>query len=217
MTQHTQKNKIQNNQAKANVSNLKRDEKILVVSKNKLFPEEVPAGFKPMISFDEYENIITQHKEFLWRSEMETNQSYKQICPYLVFSFQDRFFIMQRKSSASEQRLKNKYSFGIGGHIREEDITNKNMVDWAHREFHEEVNYTGSFTVQPLGILNDESNDVGKVHTGFVFLLKGNSSDISIRSELKHGQLLTLEECAKHQENMETWSQLVFEFLKQKV
>ena len=121
---------------------------------------------------------------------------------------------MQRKAGSSEQRLASKYSLGIGGHLREEDIKGATLFDWARREFEEEINYSGNLEITPLGILNDDSNDVGKVHIGFVFLLKGNSKNISIKSELQSGQLLTVEQCQEKYSAMETWSQLVFNFIK---
>ena len=145
---------------------------------------------------------------------MEEDPTYKQICPYLIFNYQDKFYLMQRKNTASEQRLKNKYSFGVGGHIREEDIVGKKMEAWADREFNEEIDYKGSYTMKPLGLINDESNPVGHVHTGFAFLLQGDSDNIKIRSELKHGQLLTLKECESYFDDMESWSQMVFNVLK---
>ena len=196
------------------VSMLKQDEKILVVAKEKLFHGADLTGFQPLQSFAEYQCIIEMHKEFLWRSKMEVDPAYKQICPYLIFNYKDKFFLMQRKNSASEQRLKNKYTFGIGGHIREEDITGKDMEAWADREFNEEISYSGTYTMKALGLINDESNPVGHVHTGFAFLLQGTSDDIEIRSELKHGQLLTLKECESYFNDMEPWSQLIFDFLK---
>ena len=64
-----------------------------------------------------------------------------------------------------------------------------------------------------MGILNDDSNDVGKVHIGFVFLLSGDSSAISIKSELKNGILVPLAECIAQKECMETWSKFVVDFL----
>jgi predicted NUDIX family phosphoesterase len=193
----------------------KLDEKILVVPAKKLFPETPVTGFCHMEDFEHYANLISSNKEFQPRTAMEVDQTYKQVIPYLIFSYQNKFFLMQRKSSASEQRLKNKYTLGIGGHIREEDITGKNIIDWAKREFEEEIDYSGSYTIQSLGIINDDSNDVGKVHTGFAFIMHGTSDNIKIRSELKEGKLVTLEECEEYYDNMETWSQLAFKFLKQ--
>ena len=148
------------------------------------------------------------------RPEAETNPEYKQIIPYLVFTHAGKYFLMQRRATASEQRLASKYSFGIGGHIRKEDMDGNSFLDWSLREFHEEINYKGTLTAQPLGVLNDDSTDVGKVHIGFVLLLTGDSADIAIKSELKSGNLLSLEECSIYLENMETWSQMIYESLK---
>ena len=92
-------------------------------------------------------------------------------------------------------------------------MTNNSIFAWAEREFKEEVNYSGTFTITSLGILNDDSNEVGKVHVGFVLLITGDSADISIKSELKSGTLMTLEQCRAHHDAMETWSQIVYDFL----
>ena len=193
----------------------KPDEKILVVAKDKLFSHTSVNGFLPLSNFDQYEEIIKSNKQFLWRSTMETDVAYKQICPYLIFYFQDTFFVMQRKSSASEQRLKNKFTMGSGGHLRQEDVDGRSIMAWAEREFNEEIVYNGSYTIHPFGIVNDESDLVGQVHMGLVFLLKGDSDDIAIRSELKQGSLMTLEECEQLFDIMESWSQFIFPYLKQ--
>jgi len=200
---------IQKQESTKKVFIKKEDEKILVVSRKKLFLQKIEK-----VDFDQYQKLIEEHKEFLWRSKVETDPSYKQIIPYLIFSFEDKFFMMQRKSSASEVRLQNKFSLGIGGHIRKEDIEGKTLFDWARREFAEEVEYNGEFEIEPIGLLNDESNSVGQVHTGFVFLLKGNSGKIKIRDEHKEGRLLTLQECKIVYESMENWSKIVFDYLK---
>ena len=146
---------------------------------------------------------------------MEVDPAYKQIIPYLVFEHNNNYFLMQRRSTASETRLRNKLTLGIGGHIRQEDMEQENsLFAWATREFHEEVDYAGKLTVTPLGILNDDSDDVGKVHIGFVFLLSGDSSNIAIKSELKSGVLVPLSECIAQYELMESWSQFVVDFLQ---
>jgi predicted NUDIX family phosphoesterase len=191
-----------------------QDEEILVVKRDELF-KTMPAwaGLKK-VNFAQYLNLIQEKKEFLPRSLMEQDPNYKQIIPYLVFSYNDRYFLMQRTAQATEQRLQNKYSLGIGGHIRKEDMQTDSLFDWARREFHEEVNYTDSFEIEPLGMLNDDSNAVGQVHIGFVFLLKGSSSNISVKSELKSGQLVDMQEMQYYVAKMESWSQMVYEFLK---
>lgn len=190
------------------------DEHILVVKRSDLFAtENAWHGLKKVENAAWIETILTK-KEFLPRSLMETDPTYKQIIPYLVFTHENRLFMMQRQAKASETRLKSKFSLGIGGHIREEDIDGADIIAWARREFHEEVAYKDTFTVEPLGILNDDSNDVGKVHVGFVYLLKGTSPDISVYEELKSGTLMTIEECAELYDRMESWSQIVFDWIR---
>ena len=45
------------------------------------------------------------------------------------------------------------------------------------------------------------------------FLLEGDSSDISVRSELKSGRLVTALECLDFYQDLESWSQIVFDAL----
>ena len=189
------------------------DEHILVVKRTTLITDEGWHGLKQSDP-SQYIAAIYAHKEFLPRTHMETDPHYKQIIPYLIFNHDDRYFLMQRQSKASEQRLKNKYSLGIGGHIRQEDMTHDTIFDWAQREFHEEVNYAGSLTITPIGLLNDDTNEVGKVHLGLVLLLEGDNNHISVKSELKSGLLLTLDECEQYYDAMETWSQFIFDYLR---
>lgn len=194
-----------------------QDEQILVVKRSHLFAKEAWQGLKK-INFESYIEIINKNKEFLPRSIMETDPTYKQIIPYLIFEHKNRYFLMQRQAKASEQRLQSKFSLGIGGHIRHEDLQEGTSIfDWAQREFHEEVNYSGNLEIEPLGILNDDSNDVGKVHIGFVLLLHGDSANISVKSELKSGQLVSLQECESYKDRLESWSQSIFEAISDSI
>jgi len=196
-----------------NSLNLKKDENILVVKRDVLFGGDAWQGIERPQD-DRFVETIMARKEFLPRSRMELDFSYKQIIPYLVFSHNDTYFLMQRKAKASEQRLKSKYSLGIGGHIRQEDIQNADIASWARREFHEEVDYAGNFEVTFLGILNDDSSDVGRVHIGFVYLLQGDSDQINVKEELQSGTLVSVEECKLFYDKMENWSKTVFDFLQ---
>jgi predicted NUDIX family phosphoesterase len=194
-------------------STSKHDEQILVVQRKHLFANKAAWSGLKEVNFDSYLDIIDQKKEFLPRGRMEEDPTYKQIIPYLIFKHGDKYFLMQRNDNATEKRLQNKYSLGIGGHIREEDLTQRSLFDWAQREFHEEVSYEGKLLITPIGILNDDSNAVGQVHIGFVLLLEGEHPNISIKSELKNGQLLTLADMKPFFTGMESWSQIVFEFI----
>lgn len=192
----------------------KQDELILVVPRAEFFKKDPAWSGLKAVNFDEYLTVIKATQEFLPRSLMEQDPHYKQIIPYLIFNYEDRYFLMQRTSQATETRLQNKYSLGIGGHIRQEDMETDSLFDWARREFHEEVSYSGEFSIKPLGILNDDSNPVGQVHVGFVFLIEGKTPHISVKSELKSGVLLSLEELHAYFAHMESWSQIAYEFIK---
>lgn len=188
-----------------------QDELILVVKREDIFTTTHAAWYgMQQEPLDDILHAIKTKRSFLPRSVMELDPTYKQIIPYLIFKHQDRYFLMQRQAKASEQRLQNKYTLGIGGHIRQEDLTHDSIFAWAQREFHEEVNYQGSFDITMLGVLNDDTNAVGQVHLGLVLLLTGDSADISVKSELKSGTMVSKDELACYYEHMETWSQIVY-------
>lgn len=193
----------------------KQDEQILVIRRDLLLPDDGWHGLRA-VDFETYLNLIQNHKEFHSRAAMETDPTYKQIIPYLIFEHENSYFLMQRHKKASETRLQSKFTLGIGGHIREDDMQTNSLFDWARREFHEEVAYEGELVIEPLGVLNDDSNDVGKVHIGFVFLLHGSTGKISVESELANGELYSLEECRGFYDRMETWSKMVFDHLAHK-
>lgn len=191
------------------------DEHILVIKRSTLDLHEGKWQGLKRCSLDQFQLLVAQEKEFHPRSLMESNKNYKQIIPYLIFRHNNRYFVMQRSSSAGEQRLKNSYTLGIGGHVREEDLTGKSLIDWAQREFNEEVTYRGSFHVQSLGLLNDDLTEVGQVHLGCAFLLEGDSDAICIRSELKSGVLLPLEMLDELHYSFESWSTIIISALKE--
>ena len=188
---------------------VKADERILVVKRDLLFAGGSWQGLR-CDGMGDYQAIVTDSAEFHWRSTMEVDPAYKQIIPYMIFEHSQSYFLMERKATASEQRLKSKLSLGIGGHIRQEDIAGGTIFDWAKREFHEEVAYKGSLEIEPLGILNDDNDAVGQVHLGFILLLHGDSSDIVIRSEHKQGMLVPCKQMDMYVDRMESWSKIVW-------
>lgn len=190
------------------------DEQILVVKRSLLLGNQTLHGFKED-SLDSMLTLIQKHQEFLPRSQMELDPTYKQIIPYLIFRHADQYFLMQRRADSSEQRLKNKCTLGIGGHIRQEDMTQSSIISWAEREFDEEITYHGDIIWRPLGIVNDDTNAVGQVHIGLVFLAEGSSDQITVKSELKSGTLVSLDTCKEQYDRLETWSQFIVDFLAQ--
>ncbi len=188
-------------------------EQILVIKRSILFPDENAWHGLNNNNVTSIVSTITNNQEYIERASAETNQLYKQIIPYMIFTFGDKYFVMQRKATASEQRLAGKLSLGIGGHMRQEDMNGKTIFDWAQREFEEEVSYSGKLDMKILGTLNDDTNEVGKVHLGLVLLAQGDNENIAIKDEHKSGVLLTKQECLDKFDQFEGWSQLILQFL----
>lgn len=192
---------------------LKQDELILVVKRKDLFPQNESWHGIKTDKLNIYLDRIKEKQHYGLRSLMEIDENYKQICSYVIFKFEDKLFLMQRRASASEQRLKNKLSLGIGGHLRKEDIENKTVFEWALREFNEEVNYQGKVNTSLLGMINVDDDAVGRVHFGLIFLAEGFSDKISIRSELKEGKLVKITDLKNYYNSLESWSQIVLDYI----
>ena len=186
-------------------------EEVLVVETKKLFKDGCFSGVKTK-DITKLLDCIKQDKQFLPRHLMEEDPNYKQIIPYIVFYTDHKIFLMQRKNSTSEQRLKNKMSIGIGGHIRSIDTNSDFIINWAAREFKEEIDFDGAYSSKIIGIINDDSNDVGKVHLGIIIGMHSNDENIKIKSELKSGKLILKSEIYNYFEDMEEWSKLILNY-----
>lgn len=194
-----------------------QEEQVLAVPTTRLF--SAFGYWQGLTLCDEHDfaYLVKKDGHFIPRSKAETDPNFKQIIPYLVFCYGKSLFLMQRAAKSQETRLHNLYTLGIGGHIRQNDIKNHDICDWAKREFDEEICYQGTFTATLLGMINDDSNEVGKVHVGCVYLLTGDSNAIAIKDELASGSLVSVEECINYEGQMETWSRIVLGELLDKV
>ena len=191
-------------------------EQVLCVRREELFRDGAWDGF---ISdrLDEVQRLIRERSCFMPRRDVEEDPGYQQVIPYVVFRHGDRYLLTRRLRASTEKRLRQQYSLGVGGHINPGDLEHGDPVmDGLRREFEEEVVYDGRFEARLLGLLNDESSPVSKVHLGVVFLVDGDSPNIAIRETTKlAGELLTLEEMRIFYLGMESWSQMVYDRLRQ--
>ena len=179
-----------------------------------IFPDGAWHGFVSK-DLERHQELIRKRHFFMPRASVEDDPSYQQIIPYVVFRHGDRYLLTHRLRASSERRLRKQYSLGVGGHINPGDLEGGDPIqDGLKREWEEEVTYDGRFDAKLLGLLNDESSPVSKVHLGVVFLVEGDSPNIAIRETTKlAGELLTLDEMRIHYLEMESWSQMVFDRL----
>jgi predicted NUDIX family phosphoesterase len=189
-------------------------EQVLVVRREDMFPDGAWHGFVSE-NLDRHQRLIRERHFFKARSEVENDPSFQQIIPYVVFRHGDRYFLTHRLRASSEKRLRKQYSLGVGGHINPGDLEGGDpILDGLRREWSEEVIYEGRFEARMLGLLNEDSSPVSKVHLGVVFLVDGDTPDIRIRETDKlAGELMTLEEMRMYYLAMESWSQIVYDRL----
>jgi len=198
------------------------DEEVLAVKRTTLFgknDEKAFNGFKKEGEFSINDEVIKK-LEFKLRKvsgptqpkPIEEDTTYKQIIPYLIITHNNKVFCYQRTPKGGEQRLHNKYSIGVGGHINPIDIKDKNefLIECMKREFEEEVEYHGKIKTKVIGYINDDSGEVEKVHFGVVFQIEIESENIKLREEeLTDGKLSTWEEVTSKKEYLEMWSKIV--------
>ncbi len=179
-----------------------------------IFPDGAWHGFVSD-GLERHQQVIREKHFFMTRAKVEDDPSYQQIIPYVVFRHGDHYFLTHRLRASSEKRLRKQYSLGVGGHINPGDLDAGDPIqDGLKREWEEEVVYDGAFEARLIGLLNDESAPVSKVHLGVVFLVDGDTPNIAIRETDKlAGELLTLEEMRMYYLEMESWSQMVYDRL----
>jgi predicted NUDIX family phosphoesterase len=174
---------------------------------------------------DKYINALMQPgiAQFMDREAAEQDPSFKQIIPYGIFRYDGKILHYTRGGSSGEARLHDKGSLGIGGHINPIDNQDHTMgiatyMAGVEREVSEEITINGSFSQKVIGVINDDSNDVGAVHLGVVHLFELSTNDVtSNESALANLQFLSPDELMQPTlyDKLETWSQLALQLLKE--
>ena len=145
------------------------------------------------------------------RPAMEADPSFKQVIPYLVLRDDERFFLMRRTRAGVDARLHDRFSIGVGGHLNPGD---GGVLGGLRREWQEELVAGFEPEFQLVGLLNDDTTDVGAVHLGAVYVADASGRPVEIRETDKlSGAFARPDEVEAVVDRMETWSRLCFEFL----
>jgi predicted NUDIX family phosphoesterase len=161
----------------------KEDEIIIVIPRKKLFEDE-SLTFQGSTSDPALVEQIMYNMDLNYRSmrrggtkevdvpkskNAELNFDFIQPIPYIVIKRGNQFYVTQRLQGGGEERLHGMLSMGAGGHM--------NMLeDWRSissvieintmRELDEELDIKGKFTLETIGLINDDSDNVNKVNIG---------------------------------------------------
>jgi predicted NUDIX family phosphoesterase len=190
---------------------------ILVIERKHIPEPLLKQGFNPASESLVKSLLENPQLFFMQRDLAENDPNYKQLIPYVVFQSPKGFFSYQRGKASSETRLRMLRSLGVGGHIEKEDgdIGQNSYIKGLWRELKEEVGIDPSNNIQLLGFINDDSNEVGKVHLGIVHLYQLETSDLESKElNLTDCKFSSISKIKEEEESFETWSRLLIPFLK---
>jgi predicted NUDIX family phosphoesterase len=191
-------------------------------------------GDEEIIEFLEFVSKNGTFHERYGSGGIEENSDWQQIIFYALFVRGNKFFVYRRASDQTESRLASKISVGVGGHIEPHDA---DLFRSLYREIAEEVRFMKNgeellipedvmdshtfnnlFRVSPEGIIKDELDEVGSVHTGLLCVVEILDPEIEIESrdpkEIACGRFVSPGEefaafVAEQQGEVEGWTKLV--------
>ncbi len=217
---------------------------VYVVKRSDLFDLATPHGFVARAPdaadrVARWTTTIRSRGFFLERRFAELDASFKQVIPYTLVVHGDEVLLLKRLGKGGEARLHGKLSIGVGGHINPVDLDGPGHAagvvspgpgsSGAHRapageadvldagcrrELEEEIDIRCPYTLSAVGIINDDSSDVGSVHFGLVNVARCETKDVAIReTEVLEGSFVSaaaLAELARAEPGrFETWSALI--------
>jgi predicted NUDIX family phosphoesterase len=162
---------------------------------------------------------IVKDGQFLKRIELEEDPSFKQIIPYAIISNKDSFYLFRRKSGQTEKRLHNKFSLGVGGHMNPADSMKPKeqyLIDELKRELFEEVKLQNGClidNIEFIGLINDDTIAVGRVHIGLLYHIHVSNKELYINETGKMtADWIDKSNLADFYGGMETWTKIAFDF-----
>jgi predicted NUDIX family phosphoesterase len=151
--------------------------------------------------------IATKHL-FIDRPLAEVSPEFRQIIPYVVIRNGDDYFVLKRTTKQTEARLHHKLSLGIGGHVN----PGHSLLEGLRKELDEEVQIAADYAMEFIGVINDDSTDVGRVHLGAAYLLDAGSKDVVVKeTEKMIGEWMPRAALRDVRSRFESWSEIVYD------
>ena len=198
----------------------KEDERVLVAPTELFRQIGTFQGFLTE-SIERYDPLFAPSATtFMRRGDAELDPNFKQLIPYAIFTCKEGgkrlVFAYLRGKGQGEARLRSKWSVDIGGHINDGDLSvgeSESVFEaGTRREIAEEVALDAKITsFSRVGLVNDDSTDVGSVHLGVVCRveldaprLRSNEPDLLEARFREVGELLA--EIDEAPERFESWT-----------
>jgi predicted NUDIX family phosphoesterase len=196
----------------------KNDELIIVVPRVELFNNEKDV-FQGLFNEEYMTEIfklrINLNMEIMRRGDAEKNECFKQPIPYAIIKRGQEIFVYKRLSGGGESRLHDKLSIGAGGHMNfVEDAKDFNEIldENLYRELTEELDINGEYEIKVAGLINDDENEVGRVHIGLLVIIElDENGSVEVReTEQLEGLWMTKQQLLEEETfaKLESWSQI---------
>jgi predicted NUDIX family phosphoesterase len=160
--------------------------------------------------------IIEKKGLFKARDRVEQDSHYKQVIPYIAMvNEKNEILTLKRLTTQSEKRLHNKISLGVGGHVNNEDSETplEAFKKGMQREIDEEVEVQLKETPEFLGVIYDNSTNVGQVHLGMAYKVKIEFYGINEKDKFDY-TWKRVDELTNEIEAMENWSKFILNKMK---
>jgi predicted NUDIX family phosphoesterase len=191
---------------------------VYAVKRAELFERRFPHGLE-ILAEAEMSTLVARIRArgfFVERRHAEQDASMKQVIPYCVVARGAEVFLTRRSGKGGDARLFGKRSIGVGGHINPVDGADVLGLGLA-REIAEELDVEGPWDARPVGVLNDDSTDVGSVHVGLVHVVRVAGAVRVRETETLSGGFVAAEElarlCRGERDTFESWSALLVDRL----
>jgi predicted NUDIX family phosphoesterase len=195
-------------------------EHVLVITRQLLDQLGSFQGFQPEVDRYLHAMLAPGANFFMERPAAELDPSHKQLIPYSIFHHNGRYLCYTRGGKSGEKRLVAKSSVGIGGHINPVDQGHDGLGESMYynsieREITEELVIGGTHTQEVIGLINDDSTEVGSVHLGVVHRFELSSDDVKSNEDaIQNLRFHSLQELIDSRDQLETWSQIIVDHLQ---
>ncbi len=155
------------------------------------------------------------------RGDCEEDPTQLQLCTYAVVMRAGKVLTYRR--AGSEGRLHGLRSVGVGGHVEFQDCFSgyfDTAIDRAcDRELDEEIDNSSRSVLELIGFVRDDSNPVGRVHLGAVYLVDlADDAEPEFGDEIREPDWMNLYQVTWNQiAEMEPWSQFVLPWLHKNI
>ncbi len=192
---------------------IRREERVLVVSAAELDRLGRFQGFSAEVDRDLDALLAPGSAGFRPRLQVEDDPTWKQIITYVIFRSGDLAFAYTRGKAGTEARLHRLRSLGVGGHVDEADADGRGTLEAYEvavaRELAEEVVVASPGRIRRVGLINDDSTAVGRVHLGVVHLFDLDRPDVRAREDgLAEAGFVPIASLSGLRDRFETWSQI---------